>query len=145
LQIAGYALDPEELSRIWTTFSQPFRLSVLYEVSTVQLDRADGGRPVPERVRRVGVPDVRTSYQRPVVLDMSPVTAAPGGTLTFAGLHLEGWRVEVTISERAVAAGDPQDDSFAVTVPAGLAPGFHDVRVDIASIFRRTFLLEVKA
>ena len=32
-------LDPEELSRIWTTFAQPFRLSVLYQVSTVQLDR----------------------------------------------------------------------------------------------------------
>jgi len=55
LQIASNTLDPEELSRIWTTFSQPFRLSVMYEVSTVQLDRLpQAQRPLPNRVRRVG-------------------------------------------------------------------------------------------
>ena len=39
LQIAMHTLDPEELSRIWTTFGKPFRTSVLYQISTVQLDR----------------------------------------------------------------------------------------------------------
>jgi hypothetical protein len=59
LQIANQSLDPEELGRIWTTFTHPFRLSVLYEVSTVQLDKLPASqRPVPKRVERVGVPEV---------------------------------------------------------------------------------------
>ena len=37
-RIVYNALDPEELSRLWGTFAQPFRLSVRYQVSTVQLD-----------------------------------------------------------------------------------------------------------
>ena len=59
LQIANHSLDPEELSRIWSTFSHPFRLSVLYQISTVQLDRLPAQRPVPKRVERVGVPGVQ--------------------------------------------------------------------------------------
>ena len=55
IQIMLNTLDLEELSRVWSTFSQPFRLSVLYEVSVVQLDML-GERPMAKRVERVGVP-----------------------------------------------------------------------------------------
>jgi hypothetical protein len=145
LQIAGYALDPEELSRLWSTFSQPFRLSVLYEMSTVQLDRlAANSHPVPERVRRVGVPDVRAPYQPPTVTSMSPGTAAPGATLTFAGEHLAGWRADVSIGDLPVVAGQPlAGDTFTATLPTAMTPGFHDVRVDVSALLRRTFVLEV--
>jgi len=145
LQIANYALDPEELSRLWSTFSEPFRLSVLYQVSTVQLDRlAENSRPVPARVRRVGVPDVRAPYQPPTVTDLSPAAAAPGATLNFAGEHLAGWRADVAVGDRHVLAGEALDgDTFTATVPSGLTPGFYDVRVDVSALFRRTFVLEV--
>jgi hypothetical protein len=143
LQVALYAVDPEELSRIWTTFSQPFRLSVLYEVSTVQLDRVTGDRPLPERVRRVGVPAVRTSYRPPVVTGMAPTAGTAGTTLTFTGEHLDGWRCEVTLGDEQVTATDTRDDGFSVTAPAGLAPGLHELRVEVSSLFRRTFLFEV--
>jgi hypothetical protein len=50
-------LEPDELGRLWSTFSQPFRLSVRYEVSVVQLEGLHE-RPVNRRVQRTGVPRV---------------------------------------------------------------------------------------
>ena len=50
-------LEPDELGRLWSTFSQPFRLSVRYEISVVQLE-ARHERPVSPRVQRTGVPKV---------------------------------------------------------------------------------------
>jgi hypothetical protein len=53
------APDIEELSQLWNTFSQPFRLSVPYEVSVVQLDTLpESARPMPPQAREIGVPDV---------------------------------------------------------------------------------------
>jgi uncharacterized protein DUF4255 len=145
LQIASFTLDPEELSRIWSTFSQPFRLSVLYQVSTVQLDRLPAAaRPLAERVRRVGVPQVRAPLNPPTVAAMTPAAGAAGAVVTFAGEHLAGWRGRVTVGGRTVVAGtELTGDAFTATVPADLLPGFYEVRVDVAKLTRRTFLFEV--
>ena len=145
LQIASSAVDPEELSRIWTTFSQPFRLSVLYQVSTVQLDRLpESQRPLPKRVRRVGVPGIQQPTDPPTVSSMSPEAGAAVSTVTFAGEHLRGWQATVSIGgHEVVEAESLSGDQFNVTVPVDLLPGFYDVQVDISRLFRRTFLYEV--
>lgn len=145
VQIACYAPELEELSRIWTTFSQPFRLSVLYQVSTVQLDRSPAAdRPVPQRVRRVGVPDVRAPWRPPTVAAMTPAAGPPGTVLTFTGQHLTGWHADVVVGDRLVLdAGPLTGDSFEATLPADLPAGFHEVRVDVSALFRRTFVVEV--
>jgi hypothetical protein len=145
LQIAGNTLDPEELSRIWTTFSQPFRLSVMYELATVQLDRsAKSTRPLPNRVRQVGVPDVRAPWNPPAVTGMAPASGPAGTALTFAGVNLAGWRASAVLLDQALLAGAPlTGDTFTAAVPVGLGPGFYDVRVDVSHLFRRSFLFEV--
>ncbi|MGW2826963.1 DUF4255 domain-containing protein [Streptomyces sp. NPDC001443] len=145
LQIAGDTLDPEELSRIWTTFSQPFRLSVLYQVSTVQLDRLPAARrPLANRVRQVGVPEIGAPLDPPEVTAMTPAAGPAGGTLTFTGVHLGRWRGRVLVGDRPVLAGGQlTGDTFTATVPGDLLPGFYEVRVDIARLYRRTFLYEV--
>lgn len=145
LQISSNALDPEELSRIWSTFSQPFRLSVLYQVSTVQLDRLPASaRPLANRVRRVGVPDVRAPLNPPLVTAMTPAAGPAGATVTFTGEHLSGWRARVLVGDRVVTAGQNLTaDTFTATLPADLLPGFYDLRVDVAKLHRRTFLFEV--
>ncbi|MDH6214281.1 Pvc16 family protein [Streptomyces pseudovenezuelae] len=144
LQIAGNTLDPEELSRIWSTFSQPFRLSVLYQVSTVQLDRLPAARqPLAKRVRQVGV-DVGAPLDPPAVTAMTPVAGPAGTTLTFTGVHLARWRGRVQIGDRSVLPGQQlTGDTFTAAVPDDLLPGLYEVRVDVASLHRRTFLFEV--
>ena len=80
LQVVCKKPDPEELSRIWATFAKPYRLSVLYQVSCVQLDMlAEAPQPVPKRVREVGSPDVRTDVAPPSIDEMSPARG-PAGT-----------------------------------------------------------------
>jgi len=145
LQIAGRSLDPEELSRIWSTFAQPFRLSVLYQVSTVQLDvRPDRFAVVPQRVRSVGVPDVRQPPARPVVDRVDPASGPAGTSLTFHGEHLTGWRAGVVFGGRPLLDGaEVTGQTITADVPGGVAPGFYDVRVEVGRLFRRTFPFEV--
>jgi hypothetical protein len=145
LRIINSSLDPEELGRLWTTFTQPFRLSVLYQVSTVQLDMLPASqRALPQRVRRVGVPGVRQPPGLPEVLTMSPGRGAAGSSVTFTGVHLTGWRASVLIWDRLVVdALELAADSVVAVIPADLAPGFYDVTVDVSDLFRRTFLFEV--
>jgi hypothetical protein len=144
LQITSSTLDPEELRGIWTTFTQPFRLSVMYQVSTVQLDQSSSAqRPLPNRVRTVGVPEVRAPLDLPVITGMAPVSGPAGTVVTFAGTHLAGWRTMVSIGAQVVLSSQvPAGDSFIATLP-DLQPGFYELRVDVAQLSRRTFLFEV--
>ncbi|MEV6871438.1 Pvc16 family protein [Amycolatopsis sp. NPDC051128] len=145
LQIAGSTLDPEELSRIWTTFSQPFRLSVLYQVSTVQLDRLPAAtRPLAPRVRQVGVPDIRAPFDPPAITGMTPAAGAAGTVLTFTGEKLSGWRGRVLLGDRTILPSQALGgNTFTATLPGDVLPGFYEVRVDVATLARRTFLFEV--
>ena len=53
LRIIQNTLDLEELSRVWSTFTQPFRLSILYQISVVQIDLlAESERAMPKRCDR---------------------------------------------------------------------------------------------
>lgn len=145
LRIIHSSLDPEELGRLWSTFTQPFRLSVLYQVSTVQLDMLPARQSaIPQRVRRIGVPGVRQPLDLPEVLAMSPGSGAAGSSVTFTGSHLAGWQAGVLIWDRLVVdALELTVDSIVAVVPADLGPGFYDVTVDVSDLFRRTFLFEV--
>jgi len=145
IKIMLNTLDLEEMSRVWNTFTQPFRLSVLYEVSVVQIDMlTESERAMANRVRQVGVPDVRAPYQPPVVESVSPASATAGSTLTFSGTDLDGWQAYVTIMRQAVLSGAAiTGNSFDVALPGDLAPGFHEIRVDISHLFRKTFFFEV--
>jgi hypothetical protein len=138
-------LDLEELSTVWATFTQPFRLSVLYEVSVVQLD-PESERPMATRVRRIGVPDVRAPFVPPVVERLEPKSGPAGTAVTARGEHLAGWRAHVRVMGNLVLDGQAlADDAFTFTLPADLPPGFHEVRVDISHLYRRTFVFEVTA
>jgi hypothetical protein len=144
-RIVYTALDPEELSRLWTTFAQPFRLSVRYQISTVQLDMLPTQeRPLPKRVRTIGVPGVRAPFNPPIVSALAPGSGAAGTAVTFTGRNLAGWRATVMMVDQTLLAEQPlTGDSFGAVIPAGTQPAFYDIRVDISHLFRRAFLFEV--
>ena len=138
-------LDLDELGRVWSTFSQPFRLSVMYEVSVVQLELLSE-RPMSKRVQRTGVPDIRAPFRPPVVEQLTPLRGPIGTQITVHGQHLSGWRVSVSITGQKIIDGDPvTEDTMTAIIPAGLTPGFHEIQVDIAHLHRRVFFFEVLA
>lgn len=146
IKIMPNSLNLEELSQIWGTFTRPFRLSVPYEVSVVQLDALPKQeRPMARRVRYVGVPKV-TSDRLPVVEELTPLQGAAGTVLAFRGQHLAGWKAYVSLSGRLLVEGVEIDgDHFQITLPPAteLAPGFYEIRVDVSHLFRRLFWFEV--
>ncbi|HET7461539.1 MAG TPA: DUF4255 domain-containing protein [Longimicrobium sp.] len=145
LRITPNGVNMEELGQIWSTFQQPFRLSVLYEVSVVQLDLSSAAqRTVPERVREIGVPQVEAPFRPPVVEAIEPADAPAGSVVTFTGTGLDGWSGYVRVGRRVIADGVAiTGDSFDVTLPNDLAIGFHELRVDVSHLYRRTFVFEV--
>jgi Pvc16 N-terminal domain len=145
VKIVHNTLDPQELSQVWSTFTQPFRLSVLYQVSAVQLDMlVESEQVMAKRVRTIGVPDVRAPFLPPAVNSIEPMSGAVGTVITFQGEHLAGWRAYVTMTGKLVLNGQAlTGDTFTMTVPADLPLGFHEIRVDISHLFRRTFFFEV--
>ncbi|MFJ4245041.1 DUF4255 domain-containing protein [Streptomyces iakyrus] len=145
LQIAAGTLESEELTGMWTTFSQPFRLSVPYEVSTVQLSRVpEAERPLPKRVRRIGMSGFEAPFQPPTITDMTPAQGPSGTVLTFTGSALTGRRVDVRVGDVRVSDGlTMTGDTFTAPLADDLRPGFYEVRVDVSHLYRRTFLFEV--
>jgi len=145
IKIAPSDIDLEELSQVWGTFSQPFRLSVSYEVSVVQVDQsASTERPLPTRVRTIGVPQIKAPYQPPVVDRVNPVSGIAGSTITFFGEHLDGWTASVRILDSLILDAAPiSGDSFTAILPAAMLSGFYQVQVDVAHLFRRAFTFEV--
>lgn len=145
IQIIQNTLDMEELARVWSTFTQPFRLSILYQISVVQLDALPASeRPMPQRVRQIGVPDVRAPFNPPVVDEISPLSGSAGTVVTFRGQHLVGWRAYIRVMRRTILdAQELTQNRFTVTLPTDLPPGFHELRVDISHLFRKTFFFEV--
>lgn len=177
IKIMLNTVDVDELSKVWSTFTQPFRLSVLYEVSVVQLDVLASERPMAPRVRQIGVPDVRvpfrppaeqrtklasgptettkpvpdvrTPFHPPVVDRIDPPRGKTETVISFYGANLIGWQAHVTMMGRVIIDGvkltpvNAKNNIFTMKVPADVPLGFHEIQVDIAHLFRRTFFFEV--
>jgi Pvc16 N-terminal domain len=147
IRVVQVPLDVEAVSRIWSTFAQPYRTSACYEVSVVQLDSpAETPARVPARVRKTGVPDPEAPFHPPVVAAMAPATGPAGTAVTveFTGAHLTGRHADVRITGATVLNDfELAGDSFAATLPATLGAGLHQVHVDISGLFRRVFMYEV--
>jgi len=138
-------MDPDALGRVWSTFSQPFRLSVMYEVAVVQLE-SRSERPMSKRVQRTGVPDIRAPFHPPVIEQLTPLQGPVGTQITVHGQHLAGWTASVSITgQQIIDSATLTEDTVTATIPTGLTPGFHEVQVDIAHLHRRVFFFEVSA
>ncbi|MBC7983329.1 MAG: DUF4255 domain-containing protein [Candidatus Obscuribacterales bacterium] len=145
LKIMHNAIDIDEITKIWSTFGQPYRLSVVYEVAVVQLDQSpEGAADMPPRIVAIGVPTVAAPFTPPLLSGMSLISGPVGSTITFSGQNLDGWRAYVTIAgDVVVDALAISGSSFDVTIPPGLVAGFHAIRVDISRLHRATFYFEV--
>jgi hypothetical protein len=144
----------EEFSKIWTGFSKALRLSVLYEVSLVQIAPvAPSPQPAPP------VQGVQLSVATrgvPVVETLTPTEGAAGTQITIkgGGLKMQGRQTVVTFGDVQLAESDfisCTPDEIVLTVPSSLqrgprvqltvdsgagesAPAFFEVRPFINSI-----------
>ncbi len=132
----------EELSKIWATINQPYRLSVAYEVSLVELTPTipppvGGGIVMSTDVNVITLDAPRLSALTP---PLGPLAQLSGGNvvantlvITGFGFSFPGQTPVVTVGGQVVtiaAAPPPTDQSVTVTLPASLDAGPQvDVRV----------------
>jgi hypothetical protein len=75
---------------------------------------------------------------------IDPISGPAESDITIHGKNFAGWKAYVTIMGRRIAdIPDLEADSFQLTLPADLLPGFYEIRVDISHLCRRTFFFEV--
>jgi hypothetical protein len=97
-----------------------------------------------KRVQRTGVPDVRAPFRPPIVAQLAPLSGPVGTHITVSGQHLAGWHASLSISGNTIIDSTVlTGDTLTATIPTGLAPGFHEIRVDVAHLHRRVFFFEV--
>lgn len=143
IRIMHNTVDLDVLSEVWGTFSQPYRLSVLYEVSVVQLDPL-ARRGIPPRVRQIGVPQLEAPFSPPRVTDIAPINGPAGTTVTVTGQHLAGWQAYVRVMGRQIVTAQALTaNQFQFDLPNDLPVGFHELRFDISHLSRTTLFFEV--
>lgn len=137
--------DLEELSKIWSTFSEPFRLSVVYEVSVVQIDTGEPEEIAP-RVKSIGPPRVGSDFAPPSVDAIVPQRGVVGDlpTITVRGQNLAGHKARIYLADTKFwETKELGGDVFGAELPPDLVPALYPIRIDIGTLFRRTFLFEV--
>jgi hypothetical protein len=116
-------LDTDELSKIWAMFDEPYRLSVAYQVSVVQLPPT-----APPRARAapvdVTVVDV-DGLEPPRVTGIQPLQAGTGASVTLGGTRLvqPGVSTRVRLGGRLVEPSSVTPGLVDFTVPADLEAG----------------------
>jgi len=145
-------LDLDELSKVWATFTKAFRLSVLYEVSVVQLDMlSESERAMAERVQTIGVPEVKDvlPYDPPFIERIEPLTGTAGSTVHVFGKNFTGWNAYVymkgeTEEGKLINVHEYSEESFQFRMPTDLSPGSYNVLVDVGHLSKQTIVCEVK-
>jgi hypothetical protein len=127
VRITDQLLSVDELSKLWTTYETPYRISAAYQVSLVLIESTRPTRaalPVRERTLHV------LPFQRPLIETVSPQISVPGGKLTIHGQNLKGDITKVSLG--ATQPVDPDTvggQQIEVTLPADLLAGINTVQV----------------
>jgi uncharacterized protein DUF4255/IPT/TIG domain-containing protein len=113
----------EELSKIWMMFNQPYRLSVAYQVSLLQIAPL-APAPAPAAPVMVTVLDVFPS-EPPRLAELTPARGGTGRSIALRGFRLsrKSFRSGTTFGGRSVVPTTIDDRKLDVTVPIDLEAG----------------------
>jgi hypothetical protein len=98
-----------------------------------------------KRVQEIGVPVIQAPFRPPVVNSLIPLKGPGGTTISVHGANLAGWQAHVMVTGRTILEAEKLTaETFEITIPHDLPPGFHEIRVDISRLCRRVFFFEVE-
>lgn len=113
-------LSLEDLSKVWTALTLPYRLSVAYKVSVVQIESLRPKHlalPVMDISREESSRVHVVPFRQPQISSIEPIMAKSGQRLTIKGLNL-GSAVEAKIGRLSLTAVVLANGSIWVTLPA---------------------------
>jgi len=137
IRIAPYSVSMDDLSKLWTAFNAPLRMSALYQATVVLIEAQTSTRTsLPVLARGVFVPQLghpaiaRLLSQGPA--DLQPAQSRqiqPGDELVIEGSGLRGEITVVAIGEAEVPPTEVNDRRIRVPLPAALRPGVNGVQI----------------
>jgi hypothetical protein len=128
LKIIQHPLPLQELAAVWHAINHPYRLSVAYEVSVVQIAPPENkGR----RVRRVDSTHVKavTMSGPPMIGLMTPGRCYAGDLVTIIGEHFVSDFLKMYLNEQLIAPHSTSATELTFHVPDGLPPGLYAVKI----------------
>ena len=127
-------LDPlslEDLSKVWTALTRPYRLTAAYSVSVVQIEsRRQKRLAAPVKTRRIHIaisrrPEIAAVYRTPVLPGevIGDVRAHVGQELTIEGQSFLGFRTWVKLGTLEPIGVQPDsDEQIRIAVPDDVYP-----------------------
>lgn len=133
---------PEDtLTRIWSSFHLPYRLSAFYEVSVVLIESdLELRTSTPVLIRPEPRAHANLGPVTSTIFHASPETAVAGETVTLTGVRLTGDNLRVEADNRAssdpvpavdIPPTDASDTQVTFTVPTTWPIGRYDLRVTL--------------
>ncbi len=128
LKIIHHPLPLEELAAVWHAINKPYRLSVAYEVSAIQIAPPDYKS---RRVRRVEVTHVKaTPFKgRPCIQNISPERGYAKDLLTINGEGFESDFIKVYFNDLLIEPENIEATKITLYAPEKLPPGLYPVIV----------------
>lgn len=118
IKITCTPINLEEMSKIWSMGDKPYRLSVAYHVSLVQIEPMIPSKaiapPIQETALKISTPKV------PAIADLQPSMGAVGTELHIIGqnLILQGFKTEIKFGEFILKDFEPiAEGEISITVP----------------------------
>jgi hypothetical protein len=128
LKIIHHSLSLEELAAIWHAINHPYRLSIAYEVSAVQIAPPDHKS---RRVRRVDSTHVKAVTLRgvPAISRITPERCYAGDFLKIIGEHFESHFLKLYVNDIVITPEATSASEISFHAPASLPPGLYSVMV----------------
>lgn len=157
IRIAPAQVNLEEITKIWSSFSKPMKLSVCYEVSTIRIQPEDTPRPIHlvektvlEKSSKRGFIAISESDSHPdsediyhfqsenalKISNVVPSSVLPGMGVSITGSNFSSGKLKVSVDDSELEAGKSyvivNNNLLKIKVPPHVQPGERrlSIRVD---------------
>ncbi len=156
VRITPTHMNFEEITKIWTTFSKPFQLSVCYEVSTVWIHSESKQKEffLVEKPSLEGVPvfnekemaELKTKGGRLIkispdrsgeITNIMPAAVQPGMGISIYGTNFQGKKLDIKIDSEEINVNSIRvinENMVKIKIPSNLSPGVKKISLKIRKI-----------
>jgi hypothetical protein len=128
LKIVNHPLPLDQLAAVWHAINKPYRLSVVYEVSAVQISPPEFKS---RRVRRVETTHVKAVpfSGRPAINDIAPGRCYAGDAVAINGAGFSSSYLKVYLNDSLIIPDKISPEKIELHFPADVPPGLYSIKV----------------
>ena len=146
IKVTLQSANLEEMSKIWSMGNHPYKLSVCYYVSVIQIEPSIPST-IAKEVEKINLDVSRVKGEvslKPFIENIKLIPANPGTELIMKGKNLTGRRIKINIGSRTqIIKKNQNPEELKFTVPADILPGDYNIIVTINEQVSNTISIQV--